>query len=79
MIYVSGKPETLKLIETPAENHANRIVVLKVYDWKSDIYLGITLHCDLRLSAHNSTGDLLAENKASFASLSHLLCLQTRG
>jgi hypothetical protein len=66
VIYVSGKPEMVKLIDAAAQNQANRIVVLKVYDWKSDIYLGITLHCDLRLSAHNSSGDLLAESNASF-------------
>jgi hypothetical protein len=66
VIYVSGKPETVTLIDTAAQNHANRIIVLKVHDWKSDIYLAITLHCDLLLSAHNSSGELLAESKASF-------------
>jgi hypothetical protein len=64
--YLSGTPETVKLTDAASHNHANRIVVLKVYDWKSDIYLGITLHCDLRLSTHDSTGELLAESKASF-------------
>jgi len=66
VIYVSGKPETVKLIDAAAQNHADRIVVLKVYDWKSDIYMGMTLHCDLRLSVHSSSGDLLAESKATF-------------
>src|ERR1043166_4649019 len=66
VIYVSGKPETVKLTDTAAQNHADRIVVLKVYDWKSDIYMGMTLHCALRLTVHSSRGEFLAENKATF-------------
>src|SRR5215467_405474 len=32
--YVSTKPEMVKLIDAAAQNQANRIIVLKVYDWK---------------------------------------------
>ncbi len=66
VVTVQGKPETVSLVETAVKEKAARIVVLKVYDWKSDIYMAITLHCDLRLSVFDANGKLLAENKMDF-------------
>jgi hypothetical protein len=64
--YVLGEPEILLLLKKAAKEKATRIVVLKVYDWKSDIYLGTTLSCDLQLSVFDGKGQLLAKNTMKF-------------
>jgi hypothetical protein len=55
-----------RLIDTAINEGASQIVVLRVRDWKSDIYMSINLHCDLNLSIYNTDGDLLAENSTRF-------------
>lgn len=66
VVSVQGKPKNVYLVNTAAKEAATRIVVLKVYDWKSDIYSGITLNCDLRLSVFDANGELLAESTMNF-------------
>ena len=63
---VQGKPENVYLVNIAAKNGATRIVVLKVYEWKSDIFMGTALHCDLRLSVFDANMELLAENTMKF-------------
>jgi hypothetical protein len=66
VVKIQGKSEILSLKNTAIKEKATRIVVLKVYDWKSDIYMAITLHCDLRLGVFDADGKLLAENTMAF-------------
>ena len=66
VVNVREKPEIVNLVNSAVKEDATRIVVLKVYDWKSDIYMGLTLHCDLRLSVFDVNGELLAENTINF-------------
>ncbi len=66
VVNVQGKPEIVYLVNNAVKEDATRIVVLKVYDWKSDIYMGITLHCDLRLSVFDANGELIAESTMNF-------------
>lgn len=66
VVNVQGKPENVYLRNTAVKEGATRIVTLKVYDWKSDIYMGITLHCDLRLIVFDANGELLAESTMKF-------------
>jgi len=66
VVNVQGRLEIVSLVKTAVKENATRIVVLKVYDWKSDIYFGITLNCDLRLSVFDANGELLAENTMNF-------------
>lgn len=64
---VQGKPDNVYLIKIAAETGASRIVVLKVYEWKSDIYMGIGLHCDILLNVFDANLKLLAESNMKFA------------
>ena len=66
VVNVQGKPENAYLRNTAVKEGATRIVALKVYDWKSDIYMAITLHCDLRLIVFDTNGELLAESTMKF-------------
>ena len=63
---VQGNHNNVYLVQLATNNGATRIVVLKVYEWKSDIYLGITLNCNLHLSVFDAKGELLAENTMRF-------------
>lgn len=60
VVNIQGKHEYL--VKSANKNGASRIVVLKVFDWKSDVYMGITLHCNLHLSVFDVEGKLLAES-----------------
>ncbi len=66
VLNVNGNPDSGFLVNTATENGATRIVTLKVNEWKSDIYMGITLHCDIELRAFNSNGEMLAESDMKF-------------
>jgi hypothetical protein len=66
VVNIQGKSDNVYLVNTAVQEGATRIVVLQVYDWKSDIYLGMTLHCDLRLTVLDANGELLAENTMNF-------------
>lgn len=39
-----------------------RILILDVFEWKSDIYTRLTLHYDLRLRVYDELGELLGED-----------------
>ena len=56
------EPKLEQLIRLANTNKADRILWLKVRDWKSDIYMSIGLNFDLHLAVYNATGQLLAEN-----------------
>lgn len=66
VINVEEKADINHLISTAVNQGASRIIVLEVHDWKSDIYMSLTLHCDLKLSVYNADGTQLAENSSSF-------------
>lgn len=66
VVNIQDKPGKVYLVSAAAKEGATRIVVLKVYDWKSDIYMSMNLHCDLRLSVFDASGKLLAENTMKF-------------
>lgn len=63
---VQGKPENVYLIKIAAETGASRIVLLKVYEWKSDIYMGVGLHSDILLNVFDANLKLLAESNMKF-------------
>lgn len=66
VVSVQDKPGKVYLVNSAASEGATRIVVLKVYDWKSDVLMSMKLHCDLRLSVFDPNGKLLAENAIKF-------------
>jgi hypothetical protein len=66
VVNVPGNPEHIYLVKIADKEGASRIVVLKVYDWKSDIFMGMTMHCNLRLSVFDANGELLAESTMNF-------------
>mgnify|MGYP001351673394 CR=1 FL=1 len=59
-------PNREYLVNLAAENGANRIVELKINEWKSDVFMSITLHCDLALTVFDPNGDVLATNRMKF-------------
>lgn len=59
---IPGRNEDTYLIKAANKKSASRIVVLKVLGWKSDVYMGVTLNCDLHLSVLDAEGKLLAES-----------------
>lgn len=66
VVNVPGKRGNTYLVETASKNGAVRIVVLRVLDWKSDVFMGVTLNCDLHLSVLDKEGKMLAESKDRF-------------
>jgi hypothetical protein len=66
IVNIPSNNENVYLVKVAGENSASRIVVLKVIDWKSDVYMGITLNCNLHLSVFDAEGNLLAESKVKF-------------
>jgi hypothetical protein len=44
------------------KNDVARIIILTINEWKSDVYMNITLYCDLVLRIYNDTGSLMVEN-----------------
>jgi len=55
---------TADYVSAARDNHASRIVVLKVRKWKSDVMYGITLTSDLQLSVLDTNGALLAQSSS---------------
>lgn len=66
VVNAMGEANLEKLVKRAVEDGASRILLLKVRDWKSDIYLAITLHCDLELRIYDAQGVQLAENEMRF-------------
>ncbi len=54
------------LAEVGRSSGASRIVQLRVNEWKSDIYMSVTLHCNLTLNVHDVDGKLLADSTLQF-------------
>lgn len=66
VVDVYGEQDMDSLISRAASEDASRIVVLRVREWKSDIMMSITMHCDMTLSIYQADGTLLAESSARF-------------
>ena len=62
VVVSEDKPKLEQLSQLANINKADRIIWLKVIDWKSDIYMSIGLNFNLHLAVYNSAGNLLAEN-----------------
>lgn len=60
----AAPPEVLA--EAAARNGAGRIISMRVKEWKSDIYMSVTLHSDIVLKVFDSGGKQLAENRMTF-------------
>ena len=60
---VTGKSQMAQLVEVARQNQADRIVWLRVHEWRSDIYMSIGLGYDLRLAVYDANGNLLAQNQ----------------
>ena len=66
---VQTVPGALALQDLSAEaqaSAASRIVLLKVNEWKSDIFMSITVLCDMTLKILTPAGAELAENSMKF-------------
>ena len=72
VVSVSGNNNDIYLVNAATKNNASRIVVLKVLEWKIDVWAGVaTLHSNLNLSVFDAKGELLAEsNNESMGNLS---------
>ena len=66
VVEVFGDHDMAALVARAASEAASRIVVLRVKEWKSDIMMSITMHCDMTLAVYQADGGLLAENSARF-------------
>jgi hypothetical protein len=62
VVNVLAKSDEVYLVKAASKNNASRIVILKVRDWKSDVYMGVSLHSNLHLSVLDADGKLLAES-----------------
>ena len=62
VINAEGSKENNYLIEAAQKNNASRIVVLKVLEWKSDVYMSVMVHSNLILGVHDAEMNLLAES-----------------
>ena len=45
---------------------SRRFLLLEINEWKSDVFMGITLHCDLKLEIYDGSGEKLAGNTMKF-------------
>jgi len=45
---------------------AKRFLLLTINEWKSDVFMGITLHCDLDLKVYDENGNRIAGNTMKF-------------
>ncbi len=59
---LDGSPSKDNLSSLAKEFGSDRIVWMKIREWKSDIYMSIGLTYDFYLSIHDSDGNKLAEN-----------------
>ena len=66
VVNVPDKQDMDALVKAAANEDASKIIVLKVMEWKSDIYMGITLHSDMILSVYIPDGKLRAESTSQF-------------
>lgn len=48
------------------DDGADKVVLLNIKEWKSDIYMGITLHSDIELTVYSVDGQVLANNTMKF-------------
>ncbi len=66
VVSVDGTSDKGFLVSTAAKNGATRIITLIVNEWKSDIFMSITLHCDIVLRVFDAAGEMLAESDMKF-------------
>ena len=60
VVNVPANNDKVFLVKAASKNNASRIVILKVRDWKSDVFMGVTLHANLQLKVLDAEGKLLA-------------------
>ena len=60
VVNVPANNDKVFLVKAASKNNASRIVILKVRDWKSDVFMGVTLHANLQLRVLDAEGKLLA-------------------
>ncbi len=65
-IDLGGETDTAKLLDKARQQGATRLLWLLVREWKSDVFMAITLHCDLVLKILNEQGEVLAESSMAF-------------
>jgi hypothetical protein len=66
VIGVEKSDDEKVLVTAAAANGAKRIVVLNINEWKSDVMMSVTLHCDLELTIYDQLGVELAKNRMKF-------------
>lgn len=66
VVDINKKLSKESLSDIALENNVARVIILKINEWKSDVYMNITLHCDLLLRIYNDAGNLLVENEMKF-------------
>ncbi len=65
-VYQSQNDDVTQLVSIASGKGADRVVVLDVKDWKSDMYASITMHVNLVLSIYDLEANILAENIVQF-------------
>ncbi len=65
VVVADTKPDLATLTQLAQDKNIDRVVWLKVRNWKSDIYMSIGLKYDLHLAVYDAAGNLLGENAMS--------------
>lgn len=66
VVNVETSADNQVLVNAAAANGASRIILLDVKEWKSDVMMSITLHCDIELTILDRQGTVLAKNQMKF-------------
>lgn len=60
-VATSHAQKTEQVIENLKITNADRLIYIKMLEWKTDTYMKADLYCLMQLFAYNSTGELIAE------------------
>ncbi|SFK27443.1 hypothetical protein SAMN04488082_1195 [Desulfomicrobium apsheronum] len=66
VVSVNKEFDKKSLGDIALQNNVARVIILTINEWKSDVYMNITLYCDLVLSIYNDSGSLLIKNDMKF-------------
>jgi len=66
VVSVNKEFDKKSLDDIALQNNVARVIILTINEWKSDVYMNITLYCDLVLSIYNDSGSLLIKNDMKF-------------
>lgn len=66
VVNVESTADNQVLVNAAAANGASRIILLNIKEWKSDVMMSITLHCDIELTILDQQGTVLAKNQMKF-------------